>query len=53
MNKNILIACDKLMRYLHTLKVHYVRAHNVHYALQQSKQKQLDKPGHKQQGSNL
>ncbi len=32
MNKNILAACDKLMRYLHTLNVHYVLVHNVHYA---------------------
>jgi len=32
MNKNISTACDKLMRYLHTLNVHYVHVHNVHYA---------------------
>ena len=32
MNKIILTACDKLMRYLHTLNVHYVHVHNVHYA---------------------
>ncbi len=34
------------MRYLHTLKVYYVLVHNVHYALEQSNQKQIDKPGH-------
>ena len=45
MKKNIFKAYDRLMRYLHTLNVHYVRVHNVHYALQQSKTNQLDKPG--------
>ncbi len=32
------------MRYLHTLKVHYVLVHNVHYALYQSKQNNLTNP---------
>ncbi len=32
MNKNILAACEKLMRYLHTLNVRYVLVHNVRYA---------------------
>ncbi len=36
MNKNILAACDKLTRYLHTLNVHYVHVHNVRYALLRS-----------------
>ncbi len=45
MKRNIFKAYDMLMRYLHTLNVHSVRLHNVHYALQQSKSKQLDKPG--------
>ena len=36
MKKNIFKAYDRLMRYLHTLNVHYVRVHNVRYALQQS-----------------
>jgi hypothetical protein len=31
-DKNIFKAYDKLMRYLHTLNVLYVRVHNVHYA---------------------
>ena len=39
MNKNILTACDKLMRYLHTLNVHYVHVHNVHYASLRSNNK--------------
>ena len=32
------------MRYLHTLNVHYVLVHVVHYALQQSKQNNLTNP---------
>ena len=39
MNKNILTACDKLMRYLYTLNVHYVHVHNVHYASLRSNNK--------------
>jgi hypothetical protein len=45
MKMNIFKAYVRLMRYSLTLNVHYVHVHNVHYALQQSKAKQLDKPG--------
>ena len=39
-------AYDKLMRHLHTLNVHHVHVHDMHYASHRSKTNLYDKSGH-------